>query len=559
MLVWGSAAAPAATQVSPGQTRPKLILSLVIDQFRADSLMRHRARFLPARGTNGEVGGFEYLLREGAYYPYAEYEYLQNMTGPGHATVLTGSYPYQNGVPLNFWFDPKTLQYQYCAEDTAFKTVGASPKSTHVGTSPHNLRGTTVGDELKGAGYPSQVISIALKDRSAIFMGGHRADLALWWDGEVNHWVSSTFYLPDGKLPAFVEKLNDEIKRRWEGKSTTWELPPAASTGHSLKDPMALMEHGNASNLGGITFPHTVAFDSRGFLATPEGVSLTVEATLKALDHYQLGRGKGTDLLAVSISSHDYLSHAFGPNSREMEEMTLREDKALSQLFNALQKKVPGGLDQVVITLTADHGGPANPDWLKANRVDAGRINEKQLQETLNKRLNDRFGKPSEGEWIPVARDFNFFFNHPAIQKKKLDLAAFEAIGVEVLSAEPGAAQVIKRTDLQAKRWPAGRFGRVTELTFFDGRTGDLNILPKPFYQLNDDTVNHLTNYAYDRTVPLILAGFGIRKGVYAQTVKVVDLAPTLTFISGTMPPALSEGRVLHEALNVSGQVSGNR
>ncbi|MGZ3807769.1 MAG: alkaline phosphatase family protein, partial [Bacteriovorax sp.] len=140
--------------------KPKLIVVLIIDQFRADYLTRFKERFLPVKNASGAVGGFNYLMSQGAYFPYAQYDILQSMTGPGHASVLTGSYPYQSGIPINDWYDSKSGKNIYCVEDEGTTIVGAPENKDLPGMSPKNLMGSTVGDELKNAGYPSKVISI---------------------------------------------------------------------------------------------------------------------------------------------------------------------------------------------------------------------------------------------------------------------------------------------------------------------------------------------------------------------------------------------------------------
>jgi len=529
--------------------RPKLILAISIDQFRADYLTRFRKRFLPARTASGELGGFEYLMSQWAYFPYGTYDILHSMTGPGHATILSGSYPYQAGISLNTWFDTQRMDYVYCVEDRDTATVGATPKDTHVGTSPRNFAGSTVGDELKNAGYPSRVVAVALKDRAAILMGGYRADLALWWDGESKHWVSSKHYLPDGKLPPWVEKLNLEVKTR-EGETIKWETS-GAGTGYSAPDAVPVPDEKVASKFGGKAFPHSADFGSRGGMALPIGLELTVTAAERAIDAYKLGQGRSTDLLAVSFSSHDYMGHAFGPNSREMEEMTVADDKMISRLLNYVREKVPGGLKETLIVLTADHGVAPNSDWLKANKVDAGRIAEVKLGEAISARIIEKYGKPSDGgSWVPFAHDFNFFFNQKAIAKKGLDLKALEAIAKDVLLKTPGVAHVFTASDYAARKLPPGMHERQILHTYYPGRSGDVVIIPKPFYTLaEDDTATHLTGYNYDRTVPIIFAGFKIKPGTYATPAAVIDIAPTLTFLTGTLPPALSEGRVLHEIL----------
>jgi hypothetical protein len=185
-------------------SRPKLTLVLVIDQFRADYLTRFASRFLPSSGKNGEVGGFKYLMSKGAYFPQAKYDVLENMTCPGHATILTGSYPYLSGIVLNEWYDRSLGRMIYCVDDGDSPLVGSDLKGAESGVSPKNLVGTTVGDELKNSGRPSKIISIALKDRAAILLGGHRADLAVWLSSNYR-WVSSRYYVKDKELPRWIE------------------------------------------------------------------------------------------------------------------------------------------------------------------------------------------------------------------------------------------------------------------------------------------------------------------------------------------------------------------
>ncbi len=360
-----------STAVTPQllKERPKLILTIVIDQFRGDYLTRFNSRFLPAVKSDGTVGGFNYLMTRGAYFPYGEFEMLQDMTGPGHATILTGSYPYQAGIPLNNWYDKATGEGVYCTEDPGVAVIGRNPEDKHFGTSPKNLIATTVGDEFKNAGLPSKVVSISLKDRAAILMGGHRADVVMWFDTKATQWVSSKYYFPSGRLPNWIDVLNGEILGR-TGKVVEWNVtgkPTGLSTDNNLLRDEAI-------HLGkfGKSFPHRVELGTKRSLGTPVGLDITNAAVEKAIDEYHLGKGKGTDLLAVSYSSHDYLGHAFGPNSLEMEEMTVAEDRSLSRILNYIKRKVPGGLAGVVVVLTGDHGIPPNPDSSQIERNRCG-------------------------------------------------------------------------------------------------------------------------------------------------------------------------------------------
>jgi predicted AlkP superfamily pyrophosphatase or phosphodiesterase len=130
--------------------RPKLVVVIAVDQMRADYLTRFRSRFLEPELPGQKPGGFRFLMSRGAYYPYGQYDVLQNMTGPGHAMILSGSYPYQMGITLNDWYEPGKGQVYCVRDDSSPLVVG---KSAWNGLSPRNFLGTTVGDELKNAGY----------------------------------------------------------------------------------------------------------------------------------------------------------------------------------------------------------------------------------------------------------------------------------------------------------------------------------------------------------------------------------------------------------------------
>lgn len=497
-LIFAPTTLPAATETP---RRPRLILVLVIDQFRADYLTRFEDKFIAPR-SGSRLGGFRYLMSEGAYFPFGEYDILQCMTGPGHATILTGSFPYLAGIPANDWFGREKGDRMYCVEDPLFPTVGGSPPP-HPGTSPRNLLSTTVGDELKNAGLSGRVVSISLKDRAAILLGGHRADLALWYTPNPGNWVSSKFYLPDGALPPWVVALNQELKS-----------------------------------------------DVKCDVVSLCGLKITKDAAVKAIETLQLGSGKATDLLAVSFSSHDYLGHRVGPNSPEMEKMTLEEDRLLSDLLNTIEEKIPGGMKNVVTVLTADHGIPPDPDWLKKERMDAGRINIDDWVKRIEAVLVRKHGGPPKGTaWVPYAVDLNFFLNEELIRKRHLNLSRIEEEVKEVLRGAGEFAHTFSSSDYAARKLPPGMIERQILHTYFPGRSGNVVAIPRPFFMEGKAGVNHLTGYSYDRQVPIVFAGFGIKPGIHSEHAGVVDIAPTLSFLAGVLAPSLSEGRVLSEIL----------
>ena len=475
-------AAPWAT------SKPKLVVVLVIDQFRADYIPRFQHLF----GKDG----FKALINNGAYFPYGEYDLLQAMTGPGHATVLIGAYPYQMGIPLNDWWDQKKNAASYCVQDAEAKTVGTS--TVRESSSPKNLQG---GDELKNADWPSKVIGVAIKDRAAILMAGHRADLAFWMDREDKKWITSDYYRKDGKLPDWMNTLNLKIK----GSKCDLELPC--------------------------------------------GIETTVEAVKAVLTGEKLGQGKGSDILAISFSSFDFAGHHHGPNADEMRVMTVAEDKAIADIRAAVRAKVPGGLKNVTFVLTGDHGVAPKPEYLAKTGIETGRLSEPGLLKGVNEALDKKFGKPKNRLWVNFTVDFNFFIDEENVRDAKLEITKIENEIKEILLKNPGFIHVFTLSDYENNKLPPAMFERKIKKTYYRGRSGHVVGIQKAFY-INDSKkdANHMSGYVYDRTVPIIFSGFGIN-GLNSTPAEVIDIAPTIAFLLGVLPPALSEGKVLSAAL----------
>lgn len=525
--------------------KPKLILVIAIDQFRADYLQKYSPLFLPAK-SGKKVGGFNFLTQKGAYFSHAEYGLLQNMTGPGHATILSGSYAYQNGIPNNDWYNPETQKFVYCAEDQGQKTVGANPSNPHVGTSPKNLNATTFGDELKNAYPDSKVVSLALKDRSAILMGGHRPDLVLWFDLESFKWVSSDYYLPSKKLPAWVDILNQGLQKK-VGSEQVWNKKLDSKHNKNL-----LVPESKYTKEMGQTFPHKSKIGDVSSLLFPMGVEMPVELASKAVVELKLGQGKSTDVLAISFSSHDYVGHQFGTESDEIKETTVLEDKAISDLLNHIDHKIPGGLNSVWIVLTADHGVAETSTILQSNKIPSGYVNQDAIASEIENFLVKKYSKGS-AKWILPPSEFNFFVNQKVVREKGLNLfqlrdeaAQHIALKTELLT---GIAEVFSGSDVRRRTLPQEQHEKQILRTYFEGRSGDIIMIPKPNYLLAYGATTHMTGYSYDRYVPLIFVGKPFKNGLYAGG-NIIDIAPTLSFLMGIIPPSSSEGVILEKSLN---------
>jgi hypothetical protein len=350
-------------------------------------------------------------------------------------------------------------------------------------------------------------------------MGGYRADTALWFDAKAFRWTSSTFYHPDGRLPSWVVETNAAIEKK-KGKQFGWN-PEFLKAGGS----------GWEGGSGGKNRHASWTFGDKEALAGPIGIELTVELAEKAIHSMELGKDAVPDLLAVSLSSHDYLAHDVGPNSQWINALTLFEDKQIARLLNLLRETVPGGLASVVVVLTADHGIPPDPDWLVKQRVSAGRFDEDVVTAELEDRLRKKFGKAPGGKWVAYGGELNFSWEPRVRATEKPGVAALEGEAKRFFAEKPWAAHVVVRSDLEARRYPPELLGRQVARTFVPGRSGDVIVVPKPFYFPGPATVTHVTGYAYDRTIPLVFAGEAFRAGLYGQPADAVDIAPTLAFL----------------------------
>lgn len=548
--------------------RPHLTVVISIDQFRADYLRRLTDLFLPPRRRDGNIGGFRYLMEEGSYFVDARYGHVPLYTGPGHAVILTGGYPYKTGIVSNDWWDPVSGQPVYCVDDPRWKVVGARSGSVAKPMGPLNLRSTTVGDELKlASGGASRVVSLALKDRAAILLGGHAQDVCIWYDDQSGRWISSTAYCKEGRLPDWVEALNAEgIPDRALG--SVWN--PIVSPEGLRRAIMPVLPPEREPYGMGRTFPHRVGTEKtrnsyRGFTFTPAANTFVFETAQRAILAERLGqRGETPDLLALNLSTNDYVGHAFGPYSPEALDITVQTDRALSVFLNFLRVTIPGGLKEVVVVVTADHGVVPIVESLQAMGVSAGRVLESAINTAAQTALNRAFG----GTWVgksPEGRSLGgyvepYFYLNPAALSQALaegkakSASEIEAAAARAIAAIPGIYACHTRTQVLEGRLPATEIGRRVANGFHPRVSGDVLVVTEPMHFTDPGTpgpyvTTHGSPYAYDTHVPILIAGPGIRSGIWADPVSPADIAPTLCALLGIELPAACDGRILRSAL----------
>ena len=503
------AAPPTAVQ------KPKLVLAIVVDQFRYDYTMRFRGDY---------HAGLARLLDRGAVFTDAHHKHAATVTAVGHSTFLSGAPPSLSGIIGNDWFDRESGTTVTSVSDPTTKLIGGAPGKT--GSSPRRLEVSTVVDELKIQGGDSHVIGISIKDRAAILPSGHMADAAYWYDSDSNNWVTSSFYESD--LPSWVQAVNAKHPSlRTSGAK--W-LPVDAKPG---VEPFCTMGTGQASRLCG------------SIEATPWGNELIEEFAESALDGEKLGRHSGVDVLTVSFSSNDYVGHAVGPDDPAVRDMAIRTDRLLGKLLSYIDQKVGAG--NTLVVLTADHGVAPVPEVNLKRKMPGGRLSNSVIMKTMTDALVNRYGP---GNWFIGGAATMPYLNWELIRTKKLDLAEVESVAADAARAVPHIARVYTREQLLNGAVQRDSISDSMSISFYAPRFGDLVILPEPYYIFDATGTTHGTPYDYDSHVPLIFYGPGIKPGTYSTRVAVNDVAPTLAEILHVERPSGSIGRVLSEILS---------
>ena len=496
--------------------RPKLLLAIVIDQFRYDYLLRFRSDY---------HAGLDRLLKEGAVFTDAHYLQAATVTAVGHSTFLTGAPPSVSGIIANEWYDRESGKIVTSVSDPATKLIGGV--SGEPGSSPQRLQVSTVVDELKIQGGESHAIGVSIKDRSAILPAGHTADAAYWYDSASNHWVTSSYYRAG--LPQWVQAVNakESYKRIIGG---AW-IPVDAKQGSAA--PFCTMVAASGPRFCG------------RIEATPWGNELIEEFAEAALAGENLGRHSGTDVLTVSFSSNDYVGHAVGPDDPAVRDISIRTDRLLGKLLEVVDRAVGAG--NTLVVLTADHGVAPVPEVNQAHHMPGGRVNATQLITLMTDALVQRFGP---GEWFAAPSATMPYLNLELVHAKSLDLNEVEAVAAAAARQAPHIARVYTRHELMTGGVQRDPIGNAISLEFFAPRFGDLYILPEPYYLFDATGTTHGTPYDYDSHVPLIFYGPGIQPGMHPRRVAMNDVAPTLAQILGVEQPSGSIGEALREIVH---------
>lgn len=499
--------------------KPKLIVGIVVDQMRYDYLSRFYDKF--------EQNGFKRLMNEGTFCKYAFLNYIFTQTGPGHATIFTGTTPSNHGIVSNEWYIPLKKQKIYCVEDPKQTTIGSSSKNGKA--SPLYLITPTFGDQLR-LHYlqKSKVISVSLKDRAAILPGGKNPNAAFWYDDETGNFITSSYYMKT--LPTWVEEFNKKkladlyLNRLWSPLLSINEYT------ESLRDSNKY-ELGFGKNQ--MVFPYDLTFISKkdkndkdyGILkSTPFGNTIIHDFAIATIINEDLGKDNIPDFLTVSFSATDYIGHLFGPRSIELEDTYLRLDKEIAHLLDFIETEI--GKENVLIFLTADHGVADNPQYLNDIRMNGGQFKQYYALSLLKTYLNATYG---EAEWVLGYSDQQIYLNRNLIEDAKLSLKEVQEKVASFMVQFNGVSNAVTAYSLQTQNFTDGIL-KAMQNSYNPKRSGDVLIALEPgWVEESPYYFDHNSSYSYDTHVPLFWYGWKIPRLTINRKVHIIDIVPTLS------------------------------
>lgn len=538
LLSCASAAILVEEENPPVAEKTKLVVGITVDQMRYDYLIRYWDDF--------SNDGFKRLVGEGFTFRNHHFSYSPTFTGPGHASIFTGTTPLIHGIIANDWFDKNLGKMIYCSSDTSVQGVGGTGYAGQM--SPKNLKSSTIGDELKlFSNNRSKVIGISMKDRGAILPAGHNPDGAYWFDGKQNgQWMTSTFYtdalpqwvidfnqkkLPDFYLAQGWKLLNDETSYDESSvDNNPYESPFAGTLRAAFPYDLEALRANNGN------------YDL--IKATPHGNTLSVDFAIEAMANEGLGQDEFADLLALSFSSTDYVGHQFGPHSREAQDVYLRLDLEIARLLQHLDSEI--GKGNYTVFLTADHGGAPVPSLVHDQGWPNDYFSSAPLMTEIDSMLQANYSLKNA---ILSYSNEQIFLDEKQILERRLNLSYIEEqIAIWAMNKE-GVLAAYSSNQIMTGNFNDSPVARI-QAGFRPNMSGNVVLMLEPGWMEYGRTgTTHGMAYSYDTHVPFILFGTNIKHGDTYDPSRIRDIAPTIAALLGVPFPSGCTGNPLTQVL----------
>ena len=519
--------------------KPKLVVVISIDQFSASLFEQYRPDF---------HGGLGRLARQGTVYPSGFQSHGMTETCPGHSTLLTGKYPNKTGIVANDFYDLATGQKTYCLADPSV-TLANDPSGGGRLVSPKLLMADTYGDWLKAVSPKSRVYAVSGKDRGAINMAGHKGDGVFWLETRfgMTTWVEPG---QDAKARlAPVAAFNAKLVADQKKKPFTWTYADkrcAALEGDYVTGGRAWRA----------ALPRPVPTDEAGatndLSVSPYTDRVTLEAAQALREEFKLGDGDATDVLTISLSATDFIGHRYGTKGPEMCDHLLRLDDRLGVFLDSLDK-VKG---QVLVVLTADHGGSDFPERLAQQGYDAGRVPPVQWLKDLNAAVREQLALAYDPLVQAGGIESLYVVGADGKAPSVGDHARVTAAALAILAKRP---EVFAAYDSNAlvtaapppKGTPPDEISVAERMrrSAYPGRVGDILVAFQPYQTPASPGASYVASHGspwnYDRRVPILFWWKGGPARERVLPIETVDIAPTLAAVTGVAVPADIDGRCL--------------
>ena len=520
---------------------PKLVVGIVVDQMCYEYLYRYYDKFCE--------GGFRKLMTEGTNCRNTAYNYIPTYTGPGHASIYTGTTPNNHGIVANDWFDRESNAEVNCVEDTMVKTVGSN--SDYGIFSPTRLKANTITDQLKLTYPDAKVVSMSIKNRGAILPGGHLSNGSYWYDFSTGDFITSTFF--ENSLPTWVSDFNqkDYVEKTLKGEwNTIMDVSLYAESGPD-DSPYEHLLPGKQTP----TFPYNLKEMTKDslnyglFTYTPFANTYLTDFAIASIDPNALGKDDQTDMLCISYSTPDIIGHAFGPYSIEIEDTYLRLDLEIKRLIKQLEAKV--GKDDFVLFLTADHAVVPVPQYLVDKKLPGGYFFLEEHMTKLKADLVSEFGK----DLVLYEDNLNVYLNHNRIDSLGLNLAEVQHFVSRKIQQWKGVKRSFTADQLYESGFDDEWRDMVTK-GFHHEESGDVLFILEAGYlpkSVDSETArkgtSHGSAFSYDTHVPLLWYGKGIPAKEIMRPINITDITATLTHMLYLQRPNMTTGKPIVELL----------
>ena len=293
--------------------------------------------------------------------------------------------------------------------------LAAEPAGRHVGGPAENPDGRPVESLRHRREGPRSHPFSGARGRWSLFLNGRC------------QWLTSNFYRDE--LPAYLRSWNNsDALDRYSGK--TWDLLYERSRYRHPAKEDSFGEHPSKST---VDFPHKIhAIGSRDYyhdlLESPFGSEITLEAARMIIADEQLGMDEYPDILGINLTPNDYVGHAYGPESLEVEDITYRTDRMLGEFIDFINERLEGR--PWIFVLTADHGVTPIPERAARYKLDAKRnplvIDRDHRPGPANQMLEAHLRRvlgvtQTEPTFVQEFTDIQVYLrtNHPALRGSK--------------------------------------------------------------------------------------------------------------------------------------------